>query len=75
MTLRRPYDGEGARRAILAVAVPGKLLPRQADIGRLLGLHQSIVSYHLSKLRDEWRIVTRFVVVNRSRRIMVDKVP
>lgn len=63
MTLRARYDGDAARRAILAVAIPGKLLPPQSAIAAQIGLDQPNVSYHLERLRDEWRIVTKEVRV------------
>jgi hypothetical protein len=71
MAARRYYDGEAVRMAILACAVPGKLLPLQVHFAKLLDVTPAMITYHLNKLRDEWRIVTKYVVVGRSRRILV----
>ena len=75
MSLRRRRDGDAARRAILACAVPGRLLPLQTQMAKSLEVTPAMITYHLNKLRDEWRIVTRYVVVNRSRRILVVSKP
>lgn len=56
-----PGRADDVRRAILAVAQPGKPLPRLTEIGRAIGISQCAVSWHLERLRDEWRIVTRTV--------------
>ena len=81
MTHRYPYDGDAVRRAILALAVPGRLLPPQAAIARLIHTSQSNVAWHLERLRDDWRLVTRPVTAQASsrrrgnRRLLVVDVP
>ena len=62
---RSPYDArrDQVRRAILAVAQPGKLRPRQTESAKIIGCHQFQVSHALEALREEWRIVTKPVYV------------
>lgn len=77
---RYPYDGDAIRRSILAVAEPGKLLPAQSDLARLLGCAQPNISHHLEILRDQWRLVTREVWIKApgkfpQRRLLVVEVP
>lgn len=82
---RHPHDPrrEQVRRAILAVAKPGRLLPRQSEIAKIIGCHQPKVSVELDALREEWRIVTRPIYVYPQRagrrypqlRLLVVEVP
>lgn len=67
MTHRYRYDGETARRAILAVAIPGKLLPPMSEIGRLIGMQQPNVHRQIERLRNEWRLVTQPVIIRRPK--------
>lgn len=65
-----PGRADDVRRAILAVAQPGKPLPRLAEIGATLGISQPAVSWHLDRLRDKGRIVTSEDAIP-QRRLMV----
>lgn len=68
----RKYPGraDDVRRAILAVAQPGKPLPRLAEIGASLGISQPAVSWHLDRLREQGHLVTREVAIP-QRRLLV----
>jgi biotin operon repressor len=47
------YDGLDRRAAIRAVlAQLGKMAPSQAALGRMLGVSQATVAYHMRKLRE-----------------------
>lgn len=67
MRRRRAWEGDEVRRAILAVAIPGKLLPPQSEIGRLIGMKQPNVHVQIERLRDEWKLVTQRVLVQQPK--------
>lgn len=56
MAIRRDYDDKLCRRraiqAIIAMAkTKGKKVPTQKRIGETLGIAQSVVSYHMGKIK------------------------
>ena len=71
-----PYDGKQKRAAILAIArkCVGGLLPRQDDIGRMIGARQPIVAYHIEKLREAGLLWLRRIIHRGVWRFKVERV-
>ena len=77
---RYPQDVNHVRKLILALAVPGQFLPCNREIAAWAKVTQPNVSRHIEKLRDEWKLVTRPVIIYKpflqggGRRLMVVEV-
>lgn len=72
--MRRRYNGHTIRRAILAVAVPGRLMPPQSRIAEQVKRSPKTVGWHVAELRRTGALVTQCEVVRKVWRLRVVEV-